>query len=517
VTIGDQNGALERKGNAVPTPIVVPISKPSKKNPKSTKVKKRRPKKVSARNRTGPNWLPAARDPVPDLLVYPWSDAGNAERIITLYGYSVRYSPEMKTWLIWDGRCWRIDRGKRIRLIAILTMRTLGLQVAGLRVETESQRKFKEFVTDFYRMSENSKGVSNMLTQAAVMGDQLEISQMDSNPWLLNCLNVTIDLQTGRVLPHRPGDFITKCCAVVYDPNAKCDRFLSFIHRIMGDREELCAYLQRVFGYALTGLVSEKALFCFFGAGDNGKTTFLELFRWLLGTYSAQVLIESLMSAANQSSNSTSADLADLQGARYVTTSEAEEGQRLAEGKIKYLTGMSEVKSCRKYENPITFKPTHKVFMDANQRPIVRGTDRAIWKRLKPIAFTVTIPDEEKDKHLLEKLKAEGPGILAWAVRGCLEWQWNGLCEPAEIETESARWKADNDPLKDFIEDQCEIGPERSITVANLYREYDAWAIQGGERPLTKKQFSGRLTNLGYTQGRKASDRFWSGILFCRF
>jgi putative DNA primase/helicase len=454
----------------------------------------------------------AARSSIPNLLDYKWSDSGNAERLLVLFGHDIRYCPEMKQWMMWSGKHWRVDKGRKIRCLGVKTMRALSEQGEDLEADDESRKGFKKFIKKFSSLSENSKGVTNMLVQAAAMGNQLEADKMDTDPWLLNCLNGTIDLRSGELRTHTAGDFITKVCQVEYDPGAKCETFLSFVLRIMGNRQELCDYLQRVMGYCLTGLVTEKALFCFFGAGDNGKTTFLELFRWLLGPYATQVLIESLMSAANQTSASTLADLADLQGARFVTTSEAEEGQRLAEAKIKYLTGMGEVKSCRKYENPVTFKPTHKVFLDANHRPIVRGSDKAIWGRLKPIAFTVTIPEAEKDKHLLEKLKADAAGILAWAVQGCLHWQRTGLNEPAEVETESTQWKADNDPLREFIEDRCDVGPQGSISVTHLYQEYAAWAEQTGEKPLTKRLLSSRLTTLGFKQERNAIERFWVGI-----
>jgi putative DNA primase/helicase len=268
--------------------------------------------------------------------------------------------------------------------------------------------------------------------------------------------------------------------------------FLQFLHRIMGDGPDvsnedgdraarLAVYLQKAFGYCLTGDVSEKVIFCFFGSGNNGKTTLLETIRFVLWEYSAQLQIDTLMSHRQRESNASLADLADLRGARFVTTSEAEQGGRLAEGKLKYLSaGMGEVKTCRKYENPITFRATHKLFIDANHKPVLRGADQAIWNRLRLAPFTVTIPTEDIDKTLLEKLKEEAEGILAWMVDGCHRWRLEGLGDPPEVTEASAGWRSEMSPLTDFLEDCCEIRPGAFCSVSELRKAYGAWAEQNG-------------------------------------
>lgn len=254
-------------------------------------------------------------------------------------------------------------------------------------------------------------------------------------------------------------------------------------------------------------------VFCLFGQGDNGKTTLLEIFRYVLGDYATQILVDTLMTKRHAASNASLADLADLRGARFVTTTEADEGGRLAEAKLKYLTGMGEIKTCRKYENPIKFPPTHKILMDANHRPIVRGTDKAIWGRLKPIPFTVSIPEQEQDKALLEKLKQEAPGILVWAAYGCLDWQREGLGDPPEVQDEVAHWKEENDPLGDFVEDCCVIRPDAIVKSAELWAEYLKWAEDARERhTLSRQKFADRLRALGCQDKRVKSTRSWHKI-----
>lgn len=455
---------------------------------------------------------------VPDLRYFPWTDSGNAERMHAVYGDRIRWCYEMQRWLVWDENRWTVDNQHAICRLARQTMRHFAQQVPSM------DEDLQKAAAAFAKKSENKAGLSNMIDLArSLHGVSVSAADLDRDPWLLNVANGTLDLRTGKLQPYTPDHLITKISPVAYNPDAQCPLFLRFLHRILDDREDLINYTQRAIGYCLTGVVSEKALFCCFGQGNNGKTTLLELFRWLLGDYAAQVMIDTLMTKAAESNN-TLADLADLRGARFVTTSEAEENHRLSEGKIKYLTGMGEVKTCRKYENPIAFMPTHKIWMDANHRPIVRGTDKAIWNRLKPIGFTVTIPDAEIDRELSGKLQAEAEGILAWAVYGCLDWQRDGLGALGDIQDETNRWKAENDPLKDFLEDWCTVDAADSelyTRVNDLRRAYEKWAEDEGERfTLTRTKFRERLEMLGLKYAIRRwkngeqwnSERVWYGI-----
>jgi len=460
-----------------------------------------------------------------DLLYQPYTDTGNAERLVALYGRDIRFCTQMKTWLVWDGLRWNSEDMRRVKVLAKRTMREMYVQAAGIE-----RADIKEAAEKHARKSESSASIHSMLTCAEYEeGVPVSAEALDRNNYLLNFLNGTLDLATGRIRAHQRDDLIGKLVHCNYRPSAECPKFMQFLSRIMGDgpdaseperqrAERLVNYLQKCFGYALVGDVSEKAVFCFFGAGNNGKTTLLEAIRFILAEYSAQVLIDTLMAHSSRESNASLADLGDLRGARFVTTSEAEEGQRLAVGKLKYLTqGMGAIKTCRKYENPIQFTATHKLFLDANHKPIIRGVEKAVWNRLKPIPFTVTIPPEEMDKSLLLKLQGEAEGVCAWMVRGCALWQREGLGDPPEVTEASAAWQADSDRFPAFLEERCVFALAAWVPVSQLWPAYQNWCEVNKERSvLAKSDFDERLKERGCTQAKREHGeiRAWIGVRF---
>jgi putative DNA primase/helicase len=464
----------------------------------------------------------------PDLLHFPFTETGNAERLVALYGRDLRFCSEVKKWLVWDGRRWSLDNSRRPKVLAKRTMRLLYAQAADIE-----NRDFREAAEKHARKSESAAGINAMLTCAEYEeGIPVSAAELDTHPLALNLWNGTLDLQCDILHPHRREDLITRLVHFEYWPEADCPQFMRFLHRVMGDgpdasaqdrnrADRLASYLQKCFGYALTADVSEKAVFCFFDAatrrsGNNGKTTLLETIRFVLPEYSAQVLIDSLMMHQSRESNASLADQADLRGARFVTTSEAEEGQRLAVGKLKYLTaGMGEIKSCRKYENPISFTATHKLFIDANHRPVIRGTEKAVWNRLKPVPFIVTIPREEIDTALPAKLRGEAEGILAWMVQGCRRWIKEGLGDPPEVAEASAEWQAESDRLPAFIQEKCLLSPDAWLPVAHLWPAYQNWCDENNERVgMTKAIFDEKLEKMGLRRAKnpKGDTRAWIGI-----
>lgn len=460
-------------------------------------------------------------DGVPDLLFYPHTDTGNAERLVRLYGSDIRFCADTKRWLAWDGRRWTSGNIRQIKNLFKKTIRKTGMQATDI-----ADGEKREAAEKHARQSESAPRIKAALDCAECeerIG--IEANALDKHPFLLNCHNGTLDLRTGNLRAHDRLDLITKLLHVNYRADATCPQFLRFLHRIMGDEgdagsnersDRLVAYLQKCLGYALTADTSEKAIFCFFGSGNNGKTTLLEITRFILTEYSTQLFIDSLMAHHSGESNTSRADLADLWGTRFVTTSEAEEGQRLAIGKLKYLTqGMGGIKACRKYENPITFEATHKLFLDANHRPIIHSADKAVWNRLKPIPFLVTIPPEEIDKTLLEKLKAEAEGILAWMVQGCLRWRTEGLGEPPEVTDAVSTWQVDSNRFLAFLDEHYERRAESWVPVAHLLPTYRAWCEANGEESrLTGSAFGAELVRLGFKKSVRESGRVrvWIGL-----
>lgn len=447
----------------------------------------------------------------PDLLAYPMTDSGNGERIVALFGSEIRYCIEMQKWLVWDETRWMVDEKDAAGQLAKEMARTIYDQA---RLRTTLDRDDFEIWQKFARRSESHAGIVAALNRAASEPSiPISASELDQNAYLLNCLNGVVDLRTGQLLPHDRELLITKMCHVTYDQNAGCSRFLEFLHWAMGDNPEaeasektvrLVGFLQRAFGYALTADVSEKAVFVFWGPrGNNGKTTLVTTLKMILSEYATEIGIDTLMTTKTQDA-AVRADLADLRGARFVTTSEVEKEHRLSEGKLKYITaGMGKIKSCRKYENPISFDATHKLFMDCNHRPQVRGTDDAIWRRLKAVPFEVSVDDSEIDKKLLEKLLAEKAGIVAWAVRGAQWWMRDGLGDPPELAEANKAWREHDDPLKEFLEDCCTIGPGLWVRSSELTAAYAWWCKKEHERfPLGREAFSERIRSKGFTSNR---------------
>ena len=463
----------------------------------------------------------------PDLRYFPLTEAGNSERMAILFGEDIRYCIEMKEWLVWDGKRWCKDAAGVIFQKYKQMTRMLHAQAVG-----------NAGLEKFARESEAMKhALASLAYTRSHPGIPVSASELDQQPYLLNCPNGVVDLKTQTLLPHAKDFLITKLCPVVYDPRAACPIFQAFIEWAMGAKSEsdaaelgeevvrLVGFVQRAFGYSLTSETTEKAVFVFYGEkGNNGKTTVLTLFRDLLGKdYSGQIAIETIMSAKQQDATMR-ADLADLRGCRLAVTSEVEKEQKLSVRTIKYLTaGMSEIKSCRKYENPIEFRATHHLFMDCNHRPRVPDEGDAIWMRLKAIPFNVRIADKDLDLQLPDKLRTELPGILAWAVRGCQAWQKSGLGEPPEISQANLDWREHDDPLKEFLEDCCVLGDERWTPSRDLAAAYEWWAKQARERyPLGRENFGERLRSKGFQPERKwvkqpgASEakqvRIWVGL-----
>ncbi|HEV2383364.1 MAG TPA: phage/plasmid primase, P4 family [Terriglobia bacterium] len=304
-----------------------------------------------------------ARDP--NLLSAMQNDTGNAERFACLYDSTSRYCHTLNAWLNFDGRRWSVDDDGQAELKAELT--TTAYMNQAVKAKNEDAKKFARQCLEHH-------GIVSCLASAR-RHLSIKPAELDRQRFLLNCQNGTVDLTTGILEPHQPGHFITKVVHHDYRPDTPPpDRFLAFLDRIFACNDDLILYMQKVFGYALTGDVSERSVWCLFGRGSNGKTTLLETIRSLIAEYSAQLMIDSLMLHSSRESSASLSDLSALRGARFVTTSEVESGQTLAVAKLKYLTaGAGMIKTVRKYENPLEFETTHKLFLDANHRPRIRA------------------------------------------------------------------------------------------------------------------------------------------------
>ena len=439
--------------------------------------------------------------------VFNLTDLGNAERLVSRHGENIRYSEERKRWLVWNGKVWEWDFGAKVMSLAKETVRNILREAAD---EKDDDRR-KELIKHAVRSESDAKLTAMVSLAQSEPGIPVQSKELNSNPWLFNCLNGTVDLRTGELLPHKREDLITIMSPVNYDPSAPCELWLKFLNRVTGGNTELAQYLQRAVGYSLTGDTRAQVLFFLYGLGNNGKSTFIATIRKMMAGYGATTPVDMFL-AKDKTSRGPKEDLANLQGKRFVAACEVEVGRKLAVVVIKEMTGGEAIRADRKYEHEIEFQPTHKLWISGNHKPVIADTSLAIWRRIKLIPFTVTIPDDEIDQELSLKLEVELSGILAWAVKGCLAWQREGLKEPREVTTATLAYRDEEDILAEYIQDRCVLKATATVAKGELYEDYKQWCENTGCEPVSQKTWRTRLMERGITEAKSGSIRYWRGI-----
>ena len=312
---------------------------------------------------------------------------------------------------------WVADNGLHINGVAYQVSRDILEESRNERLPTKTSDELLRHA----RKSSSKGGIRAMIDVAKWLPDvTVSVGLFDRDPMLLNCSNGTLDLRNGEIRGHDPPDLITKMVPVAYDPQATCPVWEAFVDRTMESDRSKIEFLQRALGYSLTGITSEQCLFVLHGSGANGKSTLMETIRELLADYAMHTTTSSLLQSKSSPIRN---DLARLNGARCVSAVEIGMGRRLDEALVKQLTGGDQVTARYLYNEYFEYKPTFKLFIAANHKPDIRGVDHGIWRRIHLIPFNVTIASDDIDRDLPSKLRAELPGILAWAVRGCRQWQ----------------------------------------------------------------------------------------------
>lgn len=435
------------------------------------------------------------------------TDAGNAQRFAMQHGAWMRYCYAWRSSLTWDGKRWSRDPGDAVMRLAKSTARSIYAEAA--RADDDDVKALASWA----KRSEAEARLRAMTFLAqSEPGIAVTPVQLDAEPWLLNTETGTLDLRTVELRPHRREELLTKLAPVAYDATAECPRWLAFLSRIFDDNEALIAFLQRALGYALTADTREQCFFLLWGAGANGKTTLLKTVSSILGDYAVSTRAETFMV---KGSDAIPNDVAQLAGSRFVVAVEAEQDRRLAEALMKQATG-GDVMSARFMRGEFfEFAPTFKVFIATNHKPIIRGTDHAMWRRVRLIPFTVTIADDQQDKMLEGKLRGEGAGILRWMVEGCLAWQRDGLGVPVEVRAATASYRSEMDVVGRFLADRCALDQSATITAADLYADYVAWCDAEREKPISKTMLGLRLAERpGLEDARLGRNRTraWRGI-----
>lgn len=447
---------------------------------------------------------PVIGDPLPDE---PLTELGYAHRLIDVYGDRLRYVPQWRRWLIWDGKRWKLDdEGQAPRLMK-LTARSVTVAISTMREDDKERRTALRQVL----RCESASGVRGALDLAATEpGIALAPDDLDTDPWLLNCQNGVLDLRTGELGPHDPALHLTKVTGAAHDPNAPGVEFSAFLARVQPD-PGMRAFLARLFGHALPGTVIEHLLPILYGTGANGKSTLLEhAICPALGDYAASA-DPALFTERRSDAHPTG--VADLFGRRLAVVQESDSGRHLAEGTVKRLTGGDRIKARRMHENFWEFKPSHTVVMLTNHRPLVRGTDEGIWRRLRMVPFDVVIPPEERDGELGERLRLELDAVLAWIVAGYNDWREHGLAEPAQVTTATDEYRTDSDALGRFFDQRCLLGPHYHVSSADLFDAWQRWCAAENLEPGTQTAFARVLHDKGLENEKDRHGRKrWRGI-----
>ena len=434
------------------------------------------------------------------------TDMANGQRFAQRHGQDVRqciYLPQ--EWLVWDGHHFRPDDTGQVERWAKLTALSIYSEASEVVGDDSEAAKLRDDIVKWARSSQHSSRLTAMLTMARSEPKvRVRPEDLDCDAWLFNAANATIDLHTGEALGQRRGDLITKISTVVYDPNASAPRWLAFLDRIFDGNEALISFVQRAVGYSLTGDTSEQVIIILYGTGANGKTTLLLILSRLMGDYGQWSEFSTFLMKDRDAIRN---DLAALKGARLVSAAESTQGRRLDETVIKQVTGGDVIRARFLRREFFEYQPAFKLWLATNHKPEIRGTDLAIWRRIRLIPFEVTIPDEEQDRHLSEKLMTELPGVLNWALEGLAAWRDHGLGYPDEVRSATEEYRAEQDYLLEFLSDVTSDERQGHALRNNLYLSYQQWCKKNGEKTLGSKRFSQMMVDRGYERGQFGSDR----------
>ena len=435
-----------------------------------------------------------------------FTDLTNTLYFLRAYEDSIRYCITWDKFLVWNGTNWEIDaRGfvqERIpilihqmyRIMRFINDRILKADFEKHLIKSESFRRIQAIV-----------GLLKMQPSIKVIEKEL-----DTDNYLFNVEGLTLNLKTGKAKEPNIKNLITKKSRFIYEKDAECPTWNLFLMQIFNKDLQLIRFIQKAMGYALSGDVSEQCLFILWGTGANGKSTFLNVMLELFGDYALSTGIETFMKKNSEQSN----DIARLKGMRLVTTSEIEQGRQISESLIKMVTGEDALTARFLYGEYFSFKPTFKIFMATNHKPKIRGADNGIWRRIKMIPFTVTIPPEQRDKNLTEKLIAENSGILNWLLKGYAMWKKEGLEEPAAVREANEEYRMDMDSVGTFVSDCLELDASLQwrLPTNMLYQTYIKWCNKNNERVMSQKWLGMRMSEKGFKRVITNGQRLWCGL-----
>jgi putative DNA primase/helicase len=433
-------------------------------------------------------------------LEYTLTDTGNAERLYRDYGSVIRYHKSLG-WLFWTGKYWKLDEGG-VKLLARKTAKSIYIEAAESQDEglTDKLSKWAKESLSLYRINAMVEGCKPMV--------EIDVSQLDKHPHLLNVRNGMIDLTNGKLLKHDKSKYLTKYLDIEYDLNAKPPtKWLKFI-KFLFTSKEMQVFIQKAIGYSLTGFIDEQCLFFLLGDGANGKSTFIEAISQLLGDYGLKSHIEILMEAKP---GSLTPHLDKFNGIRFVSCSEIKRGGRFNTDAVKNLTGGDAISVNPKYRDVYTFNPTHKLWIFGNSKPSVSETNHAFWRRIRLIEFDKIIEQMRKMSEILHEFNLERAAILTWAVQGELLRLKEGMEQPKEMQEAVKEYREDEDIFLRFANERLEFGASYREATDNVWNDFIKFANSFDGVSVGKRYIGNRLAERNIKCGG-AGKRFYIGV-----
>jgi putative DNA primase/helicase len=461
------------------------------------------------------------------LASFKLTDVGNVERFLARYGDAFRWCPAIG-WLSWTGKVWSSVGAEGLGIIAThKTVRAIGDEAKAIEGTEDDYKVAKgkdvvlrsELVAAWGAKSEGARHFGCILKNASGYLE-VQASALDRDLMKFNINNGTLVIRKSdddspyvTLKPHDPVDLITKIAPIDYDPAASCPEYDKFFERVQ-PKADMRHFLHQWGGLSLTGDISEEALAIFHGVGQNGKSTWLETVGYVVGEYARSSSIETFVEHAHKRrGDQASPDVARLAGVRFLRTSEPESGARLAEAFIKWITGGDMITARHLNRAEFEFLPQFKLTISGNHRPVIRGVDKGIWRRVRLVPWDVTIPEEERDKGLKVRLLAEGSGILNRLLDGLTDWLDNSLVVPDEVTVATAKYRQDSDTLGRFLAACTAPSPNATVQSSKLFAVFLAWAKHNGVDEWTQKGFSTAMADHGYTKAKSSSGvMLWDGL-----
>lgn len=428
-------------------------------------------------------------DKTKKIMPRSWDDQGRGLRMRDQFATVLKFNAVDKKWFFFNGSYWQEDIGnQRVELAAERVANSIKKEKPELSFSTKTDED--KAMNEWYRFQKDSRSHMAKMHMIDEFKKYVIVKhgEFDKEDMLLNTESGYVDLSSGELHDHDIDKKFSHQTVAEYSDNVDAPLWEKFLNQIFNNDEELIHYVQKAIGYSFTGSVDEQCLFILNGRGRNGKSVFSNVVSDVAGNYAKQMNVQTIVAKKNQSGSANS-DVARLEGARIVTSSELNEGDRFDESLVKQLTGGDKILARFLYGSEFEYKPKFKIWMATNHLPIIRGTDDGIWRRIKIIPFNIQIPKEKVDKKLEYKLKAEYTGILNWIVQGAIMWQQEGLEDPEAVTKVIETYRAEMDPLDAFLEECCTTGQNYSIKAREMYDAYHEWAKESEEYKMSMTKF----------------------------